>query len=304
MGRERVAGPLDHPLEERQALLGIDEPKRRVRRWSSGCADSLKNVNRRQVLMAVRNRMAHSQPLVQLRVYICRADRDRTQSPPAPLGPGPVRARIETDALEQFPRVLSVGCREAADLRLHPSGDHSVRRQEAIAGGRLGVGEASQRHVLNSCLPGRDGDHNDGTVDRHLFGASPTPARAGASVNGHQIVGMPDRAPEVCRSLFKVHRAIMPHASVGAGPAAAATTIEAGAGSACGGPVRPRTGGAGQPRLYRRAVVLCCLPRADQFSCTTHPRSSSATDVPAPSGRSASQTRRRRYAPRTMNAAQ
>ena len=59
MDSERVTGRLDHPLEERQTLLGIDEPKRRVRQWASGCTDSLKYFERGQVLMAVRNRVAH-----------------------------------------------------------------------------------------------------------------------------------------------------------------------------------------------------------------------------------------------------
>ncbi|WP_216915075.1 hypothetical protein [Nocardia noduli] len=52
-------------------------------------------------------------------------------------------------------------------------------------------------HVLDHGLPARDGDHDDGAVDRNLLPASPLALTAGTLMDSHEIVAVPHRALEV-----------------------------------------------------------------------------------------------------------
>jgi hypothetical protein len=118
-------GVVSHKAE---ALSRVDESERLISRSVRCLAHGLQNFDSPEGLVAVRNRVAHLQPLVELGLNLVRPDRNRANTPTAVCLPGPAAPWIEADALEQTPRVLHIRGGEVTNLLADSSADHARGR--------------------------------------------------------------------------------------------------------------------------------------------------------------------------------
>lgn len=128
MGRETRPGQSAESPEEGEALLGVHEAKSRVVWRVPSQANRLQRLDLWQQGVTVGDCVAHSQPLVDSSIGVCRGPRHHSTPLPSALGPRPVWPWVETGIEQESPDALGIRSGEVAHFLPDSPCKHCVGR--------------------------------------------------------------------------------------------------------------------------------------------------------------------------------